>query len=232
MSIFIIMLSTFIVLYFSCRLRIAREKSGSSSLIKNSISCEIPETANSSRDMKTKFEEVEENFSNGSEKFEDIDRKEIPKNGRSEKIEDLLRNPSVKKLPKKLGGTPRSVETESGSPNQSSRKNSNKGRRKSSYFSNGMPSSNSKTPDSCDSVASEKSAKTGTMDDASETARSPYVNSSSVSEKSGSATILEEQIRKTGQNATTNKIESENGKQENLGEALCKMKKQEKVDTS
>ncbi|VDO44253.1 unnamed protein product, partial [Onchocerca flexuosa] len=178
---------------FKLRLRIAREKSGSSSsTIKNSISCENPETASSSREMKAKLEEVEENFSNGSENFGDINKKEVPENGNSEKTKDLFRNPSIKKLPRKLSGTPRSAETDSGSPNQLSRKNSNKGRKKSSYFSNGMSSNKSKTSDSGDSAASEKLAITETMDDASETVINPCINASSVSEKSG----------KTNQNAT------------------------------
>ncbi|MCP9260532.1 GPI ethanolamine phosphate transferase 3 [Dirofilaria immitis] len=137
---------------FKLRLRIAREKSGSSSsLVKSNTSCEVPEVASSSRDIK---------ISNESEKLEDVDRKEVPE------------DPNVGKLSRKLGGIPRNTEA-----------------------------------DSRCSITSEKSAKIEAVVDVSETMANPCINSDSVSEKFGSADVLEEQIRTTNQKIDVNKME-------------------------
>ncbi|KAM3720917.1 Treslin [Dirofilaria immitis] len=199
---------------FKLRLRIAREKSGSSSsLVKSNTSCEVPEVASSSRDIK---------ISNESEKLEDVDRKEVPEYNSPKKTEDFSRDPNVGKLSRKLGGIPRNTEADSRCSSWSSRKNFNKRGRKSSYSSNGISSNKSKSPNSNGSVTSEKSAKIEAVVDVSETMANPCINSDSVSEKFGSADVLEEQIRTTNQKIDVNKMEKEDGKQGSLNRVLCK----------
>ncbi|VBB30973.1 unnamed protein product [Acanthocheilonema viteae] len=214
---------------FKLRLRMAREKSGSSSsLLKSSTSRETLETV-SSKDVKTKSETPEENSSNGSENFEDIEKKRILESGSSEK-KDLFKDPNIKKLSRKFSGTPGNIEADLGPSIQLLKKNSNRKVKKSSQSHN-----KSKTPDSSGSIESEKSLKifSEAIDDVSETVPNPCINSSSVFEKSGSAGIIEGQMRKANSEVTMNKIESEGEKLEILGEISCQMKeKQEEMDVS
>ncbi|VDN91345.1 unnamed protein product [Brugia pahangi] len=212
---------------FKLRLRIAREKSGSASLVKNNA-CEIPEIAHSSKDIEAKSEIVEGNSCNESEKFEAADRKEILESDNTEKTVDLFRDPGVKKLARKLSGTSKNVETDLASSNRSSKESSNKKRRNSSYSShssNGVSSNNSKISNTNGSVIDEK-ISTKAIDDISEMVAKPCIDSA----KSKSDNI-KDQMRNVNQECMIDKIENEGEKCDNSSEIPSNIKeKDDKMD--
>ncbi|EFO24583.1 hypothetical protein LOAG_03905 [Loa loa] len=220
---------------FKLRLRIAREKSSSSSsLIRSGTSCGVLEAASSSKETKTKSETVEENSSSGSEKFGAVNKKEILESGNPEETMDVSRGSCVRKLSRRLSGTPKYAETDSRSSSQSSRKHSSKKGSKSSCSFNGVSSNKSKISDSNGSV-SEKSSKISTeaMDDVSQTVVNSCISSDSVSEKSESADIIGDQMRKASYKVTMDKIENEDETVEILSGIPCKMKgKQDEMNVS
>ncbi|CAG9538978.1 unnamed protein product [Cercopithifilaria johnstoni] len=218
---------------FKLRLRIAREKSGSSSsLVKRSISCETLETA-SSKNMRTKSEIVEENLSNRSEKFEGIEKERILKSNSFEKKEELFRDPNVRKLSRKSSATSRNIETDSESSIQPLRKNSSKRKKSSQSHHCKVSFCESKTPDDSGLIVSEKSSKifSEAIDNVSETVPNPCINS--VFEESVSTDIIEGKMRKASPEVTMDKIENAGERLEILSEVSCQMKeKQEEMDVS
>ncbi|VDO29009.1 unnamed protein product, partial [Brugia timori] len=213
---------------FKLRLRIAREKSGSASLVKNNA-CEIPEITDSSKDIKAKSEIVEGNSCNESEKFEAVERKEILESDNTEKTVDLFRDPGVKKLARKLSGTSKNVETHLASSNRSSKESSNKKRRNSSYSShssNGVSSNNSKISNTNGSVIDEK-ISTKAIDDISEMVAKPCIDSA----KSKSADNIKDQMRNVNHECMIDKIENEGEKGDNSSEIPSNIKeKDDKMD--
>uniref|UniRef100_A0A915Q2I5 Uncharacterized protein n=1 Tax=Setaria digitata TaxID=48799 RepID=A0A915Q2I5_9BILA len=219
---------------FKLRLRIAREKSGSSSsLIKSGVSCEVSTAASSSRNMKGKSESATENPTDESEKSAIIGTEEILRSNSPEKKEDHFRDPNLN-LAGKLKRASRSVETDSGSSSRSSKNNSSRRGGNSSRSSNGVVPKKSETPDSSGSIGSEKSIKCSAevVDDVSEIIADSCVSCDYASKKSGSADMPEGE-RTTNLEAIMVKAENESVKSESLEEGLYKMKEnQEEMDVS
>ncbi|VDK87759.1 unnamed protein product [Litomosoides sigmodontis] len=221
---------------FKFRLRIAREKSGpSSSLVKNSTSCETLETA-SSKVIKIKSEVVEENSSNGTGIFGSVGEKKLESDS-SEKREELFRDPSVRKLSRATNETPGNIGPDSESSIQLPRKNSSRrGKKTSENHHSGISSNKSKTADGSESITREKSPKaiTKALGDISEVVPNACINSHFVSQKPCSTEMMEEQqVRKASPEVAMDKTQNDGEGLEILTAVPCRInEKQEVMDVS